>query len=211
VERCSTTNRRCFIYRFWHIEIMEKTQNDNEYINKVLNFHSENMQQGIKLIYEGEITQSLTKFFAASTEKEMECNQEDLGIIMKVYHITIECMQNILKHSKNGPESPEGAIARGICIFNKYDNHYTVTTGNHISKDNSIKVSTMLDTINSLSKEELKAKYLEQLKNGKLSESNAGLGFLDIAKKTGNKLCYHIEEINEETDFFILKAVVNKV
>ena len=186
-------------------------ENDYDYVNKVLNFHSENKKHEIKLIYEGEITQSLTKFFAASTEKEMECNQEDLSIIMKVYHITVECMQNILKHSKNAPEQPAGSVARGICIFNIYENNYTVTTGNHISKENSAKVSAMLDAINSFSKEELKARYLEQLKNGKLSESNAGLGFLDIAKKTGNKLCYHIESVNDETDFFILKAVVTKV
>lgn len=189
---------------------MEKIGNDNEYVNKVLSFHNQNKKHEIKLIYEGEITQPLTKFFAASTEKEMECNKEDLSIIMKVYHITIECMQNILKHSKNAPERPEGSIARGICIFNKFENNYTITTGNHISKENSVKVCAMLDAINSFSKDELKARYLDQLKNGKLSETNAGLGFLDIAKKTGNKLCYHIEEINETTDFFILKAVVTK-
>lgn len=53
--------------------------------------------------------------------------------------------------------------------------------------------------------------HIKQMKEGRFSDkAGAGLGFLDMAKKTGNKFQYHIENVNSEKDFFILKTSVSK-
>jgi hypothetical protein len=49
------------------------------------------------------------------------------------------------------------------------------------------------------------------MKEGRLSEKGgAGLGFIDIARKTGNKLEFHFLPIDEESSFFLLTSSVSR-
>ena len=161
----------------------------------------------IKLVYEGEINQSLTKILAALTEKKIEGDNEDASISRKVYHVMIECLQNVSKHADND----ESSLNDGILMISEDDEKYAVTSGNIVSVINCDKITTTLDSINLLTKEEIKAAYMRQMKEGNLSEKGgAGLGFLDIAKKTGNKFLYHVEKINDEKCFFLLRTEISK-
>ena len=50
------------------------------------------------------------------------------------------------------------------------------------------------------------------MKMGKLSaKGGAGLGFIDIARKSGNKLEYFFKEINSYSSFFILTTKVSRI
>jgi len=169
----------------------------------------------IKLAYEGEINQSLTKAFAGVTEKKLEDNKEDANITKKVYHVMVECLQNICKHSddeKEVPTLPEfGLSGNGIFLVGEDEFNYFITTGNAVNKEKAEKMREVLDSINSLNKDEIKAAYIKQMKEGRLSDKGgAGLGFLDMAKKTGNKLIYHLEPLNDDKYLFILKTTVSK-
>jgi hypothetical protein len=45
----------------------------------------------------------------------------------------------------------------------------------------------------------------------KISEKGgAGLGLIDIAKKTGSKLSYQFKELNDEVSFFILTSTIKR-
>ena len=72
-------------------------------------------------------------------------------------------------------------------------------------------LTEMLDHINSLDKDGLKELYKNQMKEGRLSEKGgAGLGFIDIARKTGNKLEFHFLPIDEGSSFFLLTSSVSR-
>jgi hypothetical protein len=67
-----------------------------------------------------------------------------------------------------------------------------------------------LDAINSKDKDELKLYYQERLSNSKVSsKGTAGLGMIEIARKSGNKLDYEFLKINEETSFFSLNVKID--
>jgi len=69
----------------------------------------------------------------------------------------------------------------------------------------------MLEEINSLDKEGLKQLYKKQMREGRLSDKGgAGLGFIDIARKTGNKLEYHFLPIDETSSFFLLSSSISR-
>jgi hypothetical protein len=69
----------------------------------------------------------------------------------------------------------------------------------------------MIDHINSLDKEEIKALYKKKIKASRLGETGgAGLGFIDLVKKTGNQLQYGFQKLDEENYFFILKTLVTR-
>jgi hypothetical protein len=55
----------------------------------------------------------------------------------------------------------------------------------------------------------LKQYYMGHLENNQLSEKGgAGLGFITIAMKSGNKLSYEFNKINENTSLFLLTSTV---
>ncbi|HUX53342.1 MAG TPA: DUF6272 family protein, partial [Williamwhitmania sp.] len=100
---------------------------------------------------------------------------------------------------------------RGIFMVSKGDNEYNVTTGNVIEDTKIDELSRILDKINSLDKEGLKMLYKNQMKEGRLSEKGgAGLGFIDIARKTGRKLEYHFLPIDNDSHFFILTSTIDR-
>lgn len=189
------------------IELNEETN----FMDFVLRFHTAMKSRRVKLVYEGEINQSLTKAFSSLTEKKLEGENNDLTTTKKVYHVMVECLQNICKHSDVSQTDGEGLVGSGIFMIDEDGDAYSITTGNTISKENSERITSILDNINSMSKDEIKAAYLKQMKEGRLSEKGgAGLGFLDMAKKTGNKFHYHVEPIDAQKDFFIFKTIVTK-
>jgi hypothetical protein len=68
-----------------------------------------------------------------------------------------------------------------------------------------------LENINSLGKEELNDLYKKQIKEGRLSDKGgAGLGFIDIVRKTGKKLEYHFLPIDPNTSFFLLTSTISR-
>jgi len=93
----------------------------------------------------------------------------------------------------------------------KTEEKYLVITGNIIHKAKVTNLSKLLETINALDKDGLKQLYKHQIREGRLSEKGgAGLGFIDIVRKTENKLEYNFIEINEEKSFFILISSVTR-
>ena len=63
----------------------------------------------------------------------------------------------------------------------------------------------------SLNKDIVKGYYKELIKSSELSDKGgAGLGFVDIARKSGHKLEFDFEKVNEEYSFFSFKTKISK-
>jgi hypothetical protein len=82
-------------------------------------------------------------------------------------------------------------------------------SGNPVQKKNVEKLSKTLEHINNLDKDGLKEMYKEIIKNTTISEKGgAGLGFVDMARKSGSKLEFEFPEMNSDYCFFCLKVNV---
>jgi hypothetical protein len=189
---------------------MSNNSLESLFINAVMDFHNVMRENDISLVYEGEITHSITKAFTSLTEKRMEDDEEEGKTQKKVFHVMVECLQNISKHADNTIDSIS-KDGRGIFMVHKGDDKYKITTGNLITNDRVDELRESLDLINSLNKDELKDLFKKQIKEGSLSKKKgAGLGFIDIARKTGNKLVYKFKTIDEENAFFILTSTIDR-
>jgi hypothetical protein len=72
-------------------------------------------------------------------------------------------------------------------------------------------LESKLSEINSLDKEGLKELYKSIIKSSQLSEKGgAGLGFVDMARKSGQKLEYHFNKIDDKYSFFSLKTKISR-
>src|SRR5690554_7722289 len=88
----------------------------------------------------------------------------------------------------------------------KQDDYYEVKTGNYIDRDKAKSLEQKIIEINKLNKEELREMCKSVLNHGQVSnKGTAGLGLIDIARKSGNKLEYAFLPIDDQFSFFCLK------
>jgi hypothetical protein len=179
-------------------------------MNYIYDLHRTMMAQKLILVYQGEFTQESTKSILAMAERNLDTTGEDSSIRRKVFNVMVEALQNIVKHSD---ELIDGSVRSHAAIFliGRDEKKYSIMSGNPIRKANISKLNKALDTINSLDKEGLKEMYKEIIKNTTISEKGgAGLGFVDMARKSGEKLEYEFPEMNADYAFFCLKVNVGR-
>jgi hypothetical protein len=177
------------------------------FINTILS--NEMMTNGFPLIYKGELNHQITKLFTSMAEKKILQTKKEKSLRMKVFHIMVECLQNINKHSDDF-DDPVNRIGNGLFFVGEKEYSYYVITGNKINNEKVEPLKRRIDTLNKLTKEELFELHKNQMQYGFLTErGGAGLGLIDIVRKTGEKLCYKFTRIDENSQFFMLKVTVS--
>jgi len=191
---------------------MANLKDKKESLEFVYDFYVKMKKNNINLAYEGEITHQITKAFTSLTESNL-MKEDDVNTVQKkVFHVMVECLQNISKHAENRNSIVTSKDGRGIFMISKDDAEYNVTTGNVINNDKIPKLREILENINSLDQDGLKTLYKQQMREGRLSDrGGAGLGFIDIARKTGQKLIYSFLTINEKRSFFVLTSTISRL
>lgn len=179
--------------------------------NYIHNLYSTMEKGKVKLVYEGEITHQITKALTALAESQMISDDESTVTQKKVFHILVECLQNISKHGESINNNNDKRLGKGVFLIIKNDNNYTVISGNVISNNKIQSLKDLIDTINNSSKENLKEMYKTQIKEGRISEKGgAGLGLIDMARKSGNSLEYQFIEINSNYSFFVISSSISR-
>jgi len=167
--------------------------------------------KNLMLVYEGEFTQEITKSVLSMTERNLESVGEESNIKRKVFNVMVECLQNICKHAdafEAASKEERGAV---FMIGREEGGSYAITSGNFIMNDQIDKLRSKLEHINTLDKEGLKGYYKELIKSSEISDKGgAGLGFVDIARKSGQKLDFDFERINDAYSFFSFKTKISK-
>ncbi|MEY5048007.1 MAG: hypothetical protein RLZZ175_1366 [Bacteroidota bacterium] len=164
----------------------------------------------IMLTFKGEVSFDLVNSVLKIMEERLDRIEENKKTRKKVYNVLVECLQNLCNHIETSDYEVQGYDARTALLIIETDaEKYKVVTGNYIPKDQVAGLKERLEQINSISKEELRELYKKILDNGQFSEKGGGgLGFIDIARKSGQKLKYEFENVNETVAFFTLRIDV---
>jgi len=182
----------------------------DEYFIKGIEVIYENIiANGINLVYIGKFNHNIIKMFSSMAEEDMKAKTVDIGTKKRVYHTMVEILQNMNRHSDEIAD--ESHVGRGLFMIGKKGNNYFIITSNRI-KNSSIKsLKDSIEIINNSSLEELNELYTNQLRFGKITEKGgAGLGLLDIARKTNKSLQYNFIPINKFYSYFVLKVVIDR-
>ncbi|MBS1681888.1 MAG: SiaB family protein kinase [Bacteroidetes bacterium] len=181
-------------------------------MNYIYDLHRTMMAEKLILVYEGDFTQETTKSILSMAERNLDSSGEESGIKRKVFNVMVEALQNIVKHSSEQGLQAGSLISRSaIFLISKDDSRYCVMTGNPIQKDKVSRLKQNLEELNSKDKEGLKEMYKEIIKNTQISEKGgAGLGFVDMARKSGEKLEFIFANMDETHDFFCLKINISR-
>lgn len=193
----------------------------------IYDFYTKMQRNNIMLSFKGEISSELLTSILHITESKLDRMQEEPKIKKKVFNVLVECLQNLYHHIDemkavtqgapakeevtNGDSSSENESKAAILMIGKEDNNYYILTGNHILNEKIPTLKSRLEKINSLSKEELKALYQEILNNEEFSnKGGGGLGMIDIVRKSGQKLAYNFQHVNDKHSFFSLHIKISQ-
>jgi hypothetical protein len=178
----------------------------------IYDLHKTMLRQSLILVYEGEFNQEVTKSVLAMVERNMDSFGEESAVKRKVFNVMVECLQNICKHAESFDVETYGKN-NAIFLIGKHDEEYIITSGNAVPNDKVPEISRKLDNINALDKDGLKELYKSIIKgsDGLSPKGGAGLGFVDMARKSGQKLRFDFEPIDEHLTFFSLKSTISRL
>ena len=132
---------------------------------------------------------------------------EDKLIRKRVYSLSVECLDNIFKHTDltdSGNELVFKYPPRFIVEF--FNNTFLIHTGNIISNANIPIVIEKLTKLNQLADEEINQLYKDSLSTAEISEKGgAGLGLIVMAKTTRQKINFDFEKINHKFSYFAMQ------
>ncbi|MCG8476382.1 MAG: SiaB family protein kinase [Cytophagales bacterium] len=173
----------------------------------IYDLHKAMLGNHLILVYEGDFTQEITKSVLAMAERNMDSFGEESSIKRKVFNVMVECLQNIVKHCDEVEERLEANSA--VFMIGKSPECYWICSGNPVRKGLEGTLAQRLNEVNELDKDGLKKLYKDIIKNSDISEKGgAGLGFVDMARKSGNNLEFGFKPINDELTFFTLRIKI---
>jgi hypothetical protein len=186
-----------------HFETNEKS------LTSFFDFFQLMQNNEIILIYSGEFSQDLTKTLLAFTERKLSSeNLEDL-VRKKIFNIMVEMLQNI---SKNAIENnATQTIYSPVFMIGESDQNYLLLSSNKMLNENIPSLKNRLDEVNSLDSEGLKGLYKQVRLSSTFSNiGGAGIGIIDMARKSEKKLSYNFTPINNTDSLYSLLIKVSK-
>lgn len=168
--------------------------------------------ENIILSFKGVVTSDLLTSLLHIMEMKLSYLDEPTKIKKKVFNVLVECLQNLYHHTEANLENKdylETDSNSALVAIIRDGSSFSIRTGNFIENRNIEKLQTKLEQINELDEEGLKTMYRENLKNSEISDKGtAGLGMIDIARKSGSKLDFQFMKVNELSSFFSLNVKI---
>lgn len=156
-------------------------------------------------VYRGVVTNENSAPLLMLLEKEMESSDFSFVGRKRLFMFVLESLQNVSRHSNISEHA-----GMSMVVYSKTDTGYTVTTGNAISNDSIADLKSKLEEINSIDAKEIRNVYRQMLSTSELSKKGgAGLGLIEMAKKTGNKLDFDFITLNDRFSYFVLSKTVD--
>jgi hypothetical protein len=167
-------------------------------------------QENAVLVYSGEFNQDIVKSMLTYAEGKLSATGVDDLVKKKMFNVMVEMLQNINKHQFTADQEK---IVESCFVLIENEHDFNIVTGNPIHSTKISEVTSKIDEVNSMNADELKDFYKKARLNSRISEvGGAGLGFIDMSRKSENKLEYGIFDIaSDDYKYFTLKAKINKV
>lgn len=166
-------------------------------------FFDQSIGQSSAFCYRGPFSDRFTNSILDIASTTSEEKKREPSTQRKVSFMLVECFQNILKHAESIPGDNKVWNDDGMFSFSDSGTSFTIDTINLIQSGDAGKIASLVSQVNSLSGEELKQFYLHHLRNNELSsKSGAGLGLIELARKSGQKILYDTIPLNDGFSLF---------
>lgn len=160
----------------------------------------------LSFAYSGSFSDTITHKIIELTHFNIDSSKNFNKLKNKISFLMAECYQNVVRHGKT-TDTPEDQYIKTSAFFARsLSDTFSIASANLIPNSTISSIKEKLDRANSLSPEELKTLQREVLSKGKLSEKGgAGLGIIEMARKTGQKIAYDFLNYDDNSSIFYLQ------
>lgn len=166
-------------------------------------------EDNLCLLYNGNFSDEITNKLIELSEYNISNNISLTKMKKKASFLMAECFQNIVRHGDVVNNKTIDFVDEGFFLTKNWQGIYYITSGNLIKNSKIPELKRQLEKVNSLNKDELKQLYRDVLENQEISEKGgAGLGLIEMARKSGQKLDYSFTNFNDRYSFFYNQIVL---
>lgn len=150
----------------------------------------------VLMVYKGDFGKDSIMPIIQIIEEKMKADN-DIGP-KAFFLILVELLQNVSRHNINN-EMKDGIFM----ITDGEEGHYWTSVGNEVDEAAKELLSQRIEELNAMDSMELKKVYKTTLREGAFSDKGgAGLGLIEIARKSSDKLNYSFDDMGNGRYFF---------
>jgi hypothetical protein len=166
-------------------------------------------ESGIFLDYQGPVNLAVIELLLIKLKKTKDYVALNKTTGKRVYGLVVECLENISKHSVLNISGETGKQPN--ISVRKENEKIIIKAGNPVPADAKDKLISRLDKINQLDEADLKSLYEDQVKiELRQEDKGAGLGFIYMALKSGNRIIYSFDPLKNGYLYFEIQLSLNK-
>jgi hypothetical protein len=166
-------------------------------------FFEKSKDCGISFAYRGAFIDALTANIIDLSESAIVEGQGLPKVSRKISFLLVECFQNIVRHAEEPPPELAATLNDGLFSFKNVGGAYVINSINLVHNNQVDDFISQVEYVNSLNSAELKEVYRTALRDNQLSgKGGAGLGLIELARKSGQKIKYKVEEVSKEMSLF---------
>jgi len=159
--------------------------------------------------YKGFIDEALISNLMAIVENKLGMVEYNSKLKKKIFNILVEVIQNVFHSSEENAKVSE-ALRNVYIMLVRHNDGYSVLSGNYIKNGQVDKLKETIKEVNEMDENSLRESYRNRLDKGVISDSGrAGLGIMDMVRKSGNRLDYGFINFDKEFSLFSLKVNIN--
>lgn len=178
----------------------------------VFEFYDRMERENIMISFKGDMNTELLDAILQVAEKKLLQIEETAKVRKRVFNILVECLQNLYHHIEHikfdhKKESEKPSV---IVMIARTVRGFSIITGNFVLNNDIDQLKDKLQEINQMNSEEIKSLYKKVLSSGSRSKKGGGgLGIIDIARKSDEKLEYGFIPFDSVSSFFSLNVKVS--
>jgi hypothetical protein len=173
-------------------------------LNETVSLHQLMNANNVMMVHKGDFNQESILPLLRMLENNFNKPSSSLTSNKKVFYMVVELLQNVSKYALiiNG-------IKHGIVLICRKGQQFCISTGNFIRNDRISIVKEHLDMIAGLTKDELAEMHKRKLIEGaQINRQNGGLGLIDVARYSTEKINYEFHPIDDELSFYTLQVTI---
>ena len=159
--------------------------------------------------FEGKFDFEIVNRILGQVKDKLPLITENKSLNRKIYSVSVEVVENICKHyNVDTKDIPISFLP--TFKLEAQNNKVIIYSKNLVYSEQAQRLTQKIEFINNLSKEEITEFYLKSISEGEISEKgNAGLGLIEMVKKSSNPLKYSFEPLNEIVSIYHLQVCID--
>ena len=162
------------------------------------------------LLYSGRFIDEHSAGLITLGEEALIARNGERAHTQRLGFVMVEAYQNIVRHRATLPASLTQGTGRCLFLLRSNDTGEEVVAIDPVVEREAQALDAAVERIGVLDLKQLKALFLDRLSDGSRSErGGAGLGLIEMARRSGNGLRHRLVPLDEAHRLFVLQVTVD--